>query len=167
MNSRRPSTSLILLGLLFLITVACGPVRRTARKATVNYSDAVSLADSIWVFSQMHPDGFTLNIYTWEEPEEGISVAYSATQDSHDRADLDLVVSHAQAHGGFVGGWFDSEDGSFYFDSVRLFPEDSLAQAWDFARENGQLAFYILSSGTEVRLEEDSNIFLFPVPVTE
>ena len=114
----------------------------------------VTLADSLWTFSQTHPDGFTLNISTWEMPTEGIAVAYSATQDRHDRDDLEFVVSHARSHGGHVGGWLDTETGRYYFDSVRVFPEDSIAQASQFGRENAQIAIYILSSGKEIRLED-------------
>lgn len=113
------------------------------------------MADSLWVFSQTHPEGFTLNINTWAMPSEGIAVAYSATQDRHDREDLEFVVSHAQSHEGYIGGWFDTETGRFYYDSVRLFLEDSLAQAKRFGRENAQIAIYILSSGTEIRLDEE------------
>lgn len=68
------------------------------------------------------------------------------------KADLEFVVSHAQAHGGCVGGWQDSESGQYYFDSVRIFPVDSLAQARQFGRENQQKAIYNLSTGKEIRL---------------
>ena len=112
-----------------------------------------TLSDSLWTFSQTHPDGFTLNISTWEMPTEGIAVAYSDTQNRHDRADLEYVVSHARSHGGYIGGWLDTETGYYYFDSVRIFPEDSLSQAIQFGRENAQIAIYILSSGKEIRLE--------------
>ena len=111
-----------------------------------------SLAEDLWTYSQTHPDGFTLNISTWEEPREGIAVAYSATQDAHDKADLEYVVSHARAHGGYVGGWQDEQSGKYYFDSVRIFPADSLVQARQFGRENQQKAIYNLSTGKEIRL---------------
>ena len=138
--------------LLLLALVACKPTRQTTSPTWTTTVTDVTLADSLWVFSQTHPDGFTLNISTWETPTKGIAVAYSATQDRHDRADLDYVVSHARSHGGHVGGWLDTETGRYYFDSVRVFPEDSLAQAKQFGRENAQIAIYILSSGTEIRL---------------
>ena len=118
----------------------------------VTDATGTALADNLWTFSTTHPDGFTLDVNTWEEPEEGISVAYSATQGSHDRSDLEFVVNHAKSNGGYVGGWLDTESGRYYFDSVRIFPEDSLEQALDFARQNEQKAVYIISSGREVRL---------------
>ncbi len=143
-----------LLWLFLLALVACGPTRQVTRPLWTTTATTTTLADSIWVFSQTHPDGFTLNISTWEEPKEGISVSYAATQNRHDRADLDFVVSHAQSHGHHVGGWLDTETGRYYFDSVRIFPEDSLSQAIQFGRENAQIAIYILSSGKEIRLED-------------
>ena len=141
-----------ILWLLLLALVACGPTRHATRPLWTTTATTTTLADSIWVFSQTHPDGFTLNISTWEMPKKGIAVSYAATQDRHDRADLDFVISHAQSHGGHVGGWLDTKTGRYYFDSVRIFPEDSLSQASQFGRENAQIAIYILSSGKEIRL---------------
>lgn len=142
------------LWLLLLALVACGPTRYATQPLWTTTVTTVTMADSLWTFSQTHPDGFTLNINTWEVPTEGIAVAYSDTQDRHDRADLEYVVSHARSHGGYVGGWLDTETGRYYFDSVRVFPEDSLSQASQFGRENAQIAIYILSSGKEIRLED-------------
>ena len=68
-----------------------------------------TLVDSIWVFSQTHPDGFTLSVSTWEEPQEGIAVAYSSTLGSHDKSELHYVVSHALDNAGYVGGWLDTD----------------------------------------------------------
>ena len=143
--------------LLLFVLAACGPTRHATRPTSTTTVTTVTLADSIWTFSQTHPDGFTLSISTWEEPSEGISVAYAATQDRHDRADLDYVVSHAQSHGGYVGGWLDTVTGRFYFDSVRIFPEDSLTQAIQFGIENEQIGIFILSKGKEIRLENKSD----------
>lgn len=142
------------LWLFLLALVACGTTRQTAQPMWTTTVTTVTLADSLWTFSQTHPGGFTLNISTWEMPTEGIAVAYSATQDRHDRDDLEFVVSHARTHGGYIGGWLDTETGRYYFDSVRVFPEDSLTQASQFGRENAQIAIYILSSGKEIRLED-------------
>ena len=143
----------VFLWLFLLALVACGSPRHAARPTWTTTATTIILADSLWTFSQTHPDGFTLNISTWEMPTEGIAVAYSTTQDCHDRADLDFVVSHAQSHGGHVGGWLDTETGRYYFDSIRIFSEDSIAQATQFGKENAQIAIYILSSGKEIRLQ--------------
>lgn len=113
------------------------------------------LADRVWSYRETHPEGFTLEINTWKEPQEGISVAYESTQNHHDRADLRKVVRHARSHSGYVGGWRNAEDSLYYFDSVRLFPEDSLEAAISFGKANHQDAVYRLSTGQEIRLVED------------
>lgn len=113
------------------------------------------LADRVWSYRETHPEGFTLEINTWKEPREGISVAYEFTQNHHDRADLRRVVRHARSHSGYVGGWRNAEDSLYYFDSVRLFPEDSLEAAISFGKANHQDAVYRLSTGQEIRLVED------------
>lgn len=113
------------------------------------------LADRVWSYRDTHPEGFTLEINTWKEPREGISVAYESTQNHHDRADLRRVVRHARSHSGYVGGWRNAEDSLYYFDSVRLFPEDSLEAAISFGKANHQDAVYRLSTGQEIRLVED------------
>ena len=138
----RTFSILLILGLL----LSCGTPRRLSK---------AGLADAVWTFSQTHPDGFTLDIRTLTEPTEGISVAYAATQNSHGREALDAVVSHATAHEGFVGGWLDPSDSLYYFDSVRLFPEDSLEAAVNFGKANFQKAIYMLSTGEEIILKED------------
>ncbi|MBP5649516.1 MAG: hypothetical protein J6X01_00355 [Bacteroidales bacterium] len=52
-----------------------------------------------------------------------------------------------------MGGWLDTTDSLYYFDSSRLFPEDSLSAAIRFGVKNKQLAVYVLSKGHEVRLD--------------
>ena len=112
--------------------------------------DITAIADQVWAFSQEHPEGFTLDIRTMTEPTEGIAVSYAATQDTHSREQLDKVVKHALKHDGYVGGWFNTDDGLYYFDSTRLFPEDSLQSALLFGKENDQRTVYILSTQTDV-----------------
>ena len=128
--------------------LSCGTLRRTPTQPSL------TLADSLWTFSQTRPEGFTLRLVTWEEPVRGISVAYEDTQGQHDRSGLEFVISHARTHEGYVGGWFNSQDSLYYFDSVRLFPEDSLAAAVRFGQAHHQEAVYILSTGEEIRLGE-------------
>ena len=87
------------------------------------------------------------------EPTEGIAVSYAATQNSHSRDQLDKVVSHALQHEGYVGGWYNSEDGLYYFDSTKLFPDDDLKGAIRFGKENGQHSVFILSTYTDIPLD--------------
>lgn len=112
-----------------------------------------AIADSVWAYSQRHPEGFTLQIDSMSQPSRGIVVSYAATQGSHSRSQLDSVVRHALQHDGYVGGWPSKEDGLYYFDSSRLFTEDSLATALAFGRKNGQRSAYMLSLREDVPTE--------------
>lgn len=111
------------------------------------------ISDKVWAFSQTYPDRFTIDIRTMTEPTEGIAVGYAATQNSHSRDQLDKVVSHALQHEGYVGGWYNSEDGLYYFDSTKLFPENDLKGALQFGKENGQYSVFILSTYTAIPID--------------
>ena len=127
----------------------------TRQEIAVEQSDISAIADKVWAFSQNHPNGFTLNVRTMTEPEEGIAVSYAETQHSHSRSELERVVRHALLNEGYVGGWYNSEDSLYYFDSSRLFPESALDEAIEFGRENGQRTVFILSSSTEINITKD------------
>lgn len=137
-----------LLACTLLLVVSCG----TSRNLASGTLSETALTNQIWTYSQSHPEGFTLYISTMTEPTEGVSVAYEATQNSHSKKALKKVVSHSLSHNGYVGGWKESDTGLYYFDSVRLFPEDSLQAAINFALENRQLAIYVISTGEEIDL---------------
>lgn len=145
------------LALSLILVQACYPARHlsvSTSEPQTWVADTSAICRQLWTFSQTHPDGFTLEISTLRKPSTGICAAYAATQDSHGRDQLEAVVRHALEHGGFVGGWQDPSDGQYYFDSVRIFPEDSLAAATRFGVENGQIAIFILSTGTTVPLQQ-------------
>lgn len=133
---------IIFYGLLLLVcaAVSCGR------------DEAYSSEDRLWEYACENPFGFTVNVIDWTIPSEGISVAYLETQDSHGREGLRKSLGHALSHDGYVGGWL-SDDGSYYFDSVKLFPEDMLEQAKEFGRQNLQIAIYILSKDSTVYLD--------------
>lgn len=125
----------------------------SAEDKSAEQSKISAIADKVWTFSQSHPDGFTLDIRTMTEPTEGIAVSYAETQDSHSRSQLDKVVTHALKHDGYVGGWLNSENGLYYFDSTRLFPENALKEAINFGKENGQHSAFILSTYTDLPVD--------------
>ena len=141
---KKQTTIRVLTAVLFLCSTLFFAQCRTSRYH-VN-----GIADKVWIYSQTHPDGFTLDIRTMTEPTEGICVAYAATQNSHSREQLPYVINHALRHDGFVGGWLNTVDSLYYFDSDRVFPEDSLAAALRFARENGQISVFVLSTSMEI-----------------
>jgi len=144
----------IRLASLLLLALCCQVAFSSCSKqeTVVQRSDVTSIADKVWAFSQTHPEGFTLNIRTMTEPTEGIAVSYAATQNSHSRHQLDNVVNHSLSHDGYVGGWYSSDEGLYYFDSSRLFVEDSLSAAIQFGKENSQQAIFIISNNTEILL---------------
>ena len=145
------------IGKLFcFLTVILTLCSSTVLAACSNYGtpteqDSITpISDKVWTFSQSHPDGFTLDIRTMTEPAEGIAVSYAETQNSHSRDQLDKVVSHALCHDGYVGGWLNTGNGLYYFDSTKLFPETSLKEAIQFGKENGQYSVFILSANSDI-----------------
>ena len=137
---------------IFLILVA-GMQTACKKNNPSEQNDINMLVDKVWTFSLSHPDGFTLDIRTMTEPTEGIAVSYAATQGSHSREQLPEVITHALEHDGYVGGWYSTSEDLYYFDSTRLFPEDSLSAARAFGKDNGQYSVFILSTGTEVAIK--------------
>lgn len=108
------------------------------------------MVNVIYAMGQMFPDGFTLDLNTMRQPTEGLIVSYKATQNSFDRKSLPAVIKHAREHQNLVGGWYNPENGRYYFDSNRLFPEDSLAAAVEFARANDQHTVYVASKDINI-----------------
>jgi len=143
-------------GLFIAVLTICGTASFASCSSNednaTEQGDITNLADQVWTFSQAHPDGFTIDIRSMTEPTEGIAVSYAATQNSHSRNQLDKVIDHALQHDGYVGGWYNSENGLYYFDSTKLFPESELKGALEFGKQNGQHSVFILSSYTDVPL---------------
>ena len=129
-----------------LLTIAAALTLTAPAFSQQTVSDK-DLATALWVIGQTMPEGFTLDLDTMSYPKEGLMVSYKATQDHFDRKSLPAVIKHAHAHENIIGGWRDPGTGRYYFDSTRSFPEDSLAAALAFARENGQHAVYVASTG--------------------
>ncbi len=145
---------ILLAQIVLFLLCSCRSTEIPLASASATDQNNVSvIADKVWDFSKSHPDGFTLDIRTMTEPKEGIAVSYAATQDSHSRDQLERVVHHALQNDGYVGGWYNREDSLYYFDSTRLFAEDSLDAAIQFARENAQHSVFILSTRTDIPLE--------------
>lgn len=143
-----------LIALIITASLGMGLLSSCGKKNN-NKTSVKEMAEKVWQFSQLHPDGFTVDVRTMEEPTEGIAVSYAATQGCHSRESLTAVVQHALEHDGYVGGWFDTGSGLYYFDSTKIFPGDQMDEALEFARENGQIAIYIISTGEEVRVDKE------------
>lgn len=113
----------------------------------------MKLTERVWEYSRKKAQGFTIDLKTMEQPTEGFCVAYIETQDSHSRESLTRVINHALSHDGFVGGWLNEEDGRYYFDSVRVFPEEQKQEAIAFARANRQIAIFGLRKQEQIIIE--------------
>jgi len=129
---------------LIIVAVAAGVVAGifVLRGQTDEGADsAEAIAERLWNFSQFRPEGFTVDVRTMEQPDEGIAVAYAATQGCHSRESLVFVVTHALQHDGYVGGWLDRDSGLYYFDSTRLFPENQLEEAFSLPARTANWQF--------------------------
>ena len=142
-------------GLSLILPLCCATILSacTNSENATEQDSVATIANKVWDFSQTHPDGFTLDIRTMTEPTEGIAVSYAETQNSHSRNQLDRVVGHALGHDGYVGGWLNTENGLYYFDSTKLFPENDLKGAIQFGKENEQNSVFILSTYTDIPLD--------------
>lgn len=100
----------------------------------------------------MNPEGFTVNKETFEPITAGYSVAVKETQNSFGNHGAAKVVSYASKHNEItaLGGWYNSEDGQYYYDAVIIC--DSLEEAIKLGRENGQIAIFDLNNMEEIRL---------------
>ena len=137
--------------LFVLVAVMVAPMGLAQSKDKAYRLSDKDLANVIYVMGQMNPEGFTLDLNTMRQPTQGLIVSYKETQNSFSRKSIQGVIKHAKAHQNLVGGWYDPEKGDYYFDSDRAFPEDSLAAALAFARENGQHAVYSSALGINAK----------------
>lgn len=107
-------------------------------------------------------NGFTVDPKTGAVPKEGFAVSVKGAEESFPppaspeelaQRIQEYVSKHAadfadgEAH---LGGWVDEKSGQLYLDVTRILPDRGAAEA--FGREQGQLAFFDLAKGQEVRL---------------
>lgn len=111
------------------------------------------LINRVWEYSKNNPAGFTLNIETFKAVKFGIIVAFKDTQNSFGKQSLEHVIKHSLQNGKTVGGWLNEENGLYYFDSVKVFKNQELKEAIQFAIENEQLAIFDLTNLKEIRIE--------------
>jgi hypothetical protein len=106
--------------------------------------------DLIKKIASSHSYGFAVRIPNGEPVTEGFAVAYEATPNSFDEDGLRKCLAHAERHANIVGGWYNEDDGRWYWDSVRILTDRDEPIA--FAREQKQLALFDLNEGNEIRL---------------
>jgi hypothetical protein len=110
------------------------------------------LIDRVLEYSKNNPDGFTLNIENFKQVKYGIVVAFKETQNSFGKESLQNVLNHSLENDKKIGGWFNTENGLFYFDSVKVFKNSELNEAIKFAIQNEQIAIFDLTNLKEIRI---------------
>lgn len=103
--------------------------------------------------------GFTLNIKTLEPIQSGYVASYKATQNSFSATDLQSVITHAIRHEGIVGGWYNTKDKKYYFDSNKVF--NNIVEAIEFGMDNEQIAIFDLNNNKPIGLNTESKEFDF------
>jgi fructokinase len=108
------------------------------------------LMKAIKKIARENPEGFTVEIPTLNHVSEGYIAAFLETQNSFGDEGLRKVINHALQHGKIVGGWLNSENKQYYFDSSQVFTD--LEEAIKFGNENRQIAVFDLTNFREIRL---------------
>ena len=98
------------------------------------------------------PDGFSIDAKTFQPVKRGYSVAVNDTQDSFGAVGLANVIKYVNEHPGInaFGGWYNSENGMFYFDAVIICDDKKTAE--NLGRANKQIAIFDLNNLKEIRL---------------
>ena len=106
------------------------------------------LVDAISNIAVQNPDGFTLDLSTWEQPKTGFAVAMAATQNSFNREGLEKVVDYAIDHNLMIGGW-RGPDG-YYFDAIKVYSTKNWAIV--IGKHEKQLAIFDLENLQTIEL---------------
>ena len=106
------------------------------------------MISEILKIANQNPYGFTFNLKTKRFVKFGYSVAYKETQNSFGVEGLEKALKHALENDGIIGGWLNSENEKFYFDSIKIFK--SKTDALEFARKNKQIAIFDLTNLIEI-----------------
>ena len=97
-------------------------------------------------------DGFTVAKDTLQPVVKGYSVALEATQNSFGNDGLANVLDYAgtDSRVNAIGGWYNSDNGQFYFDATVVV--NDLDEALELGRRNHQIAIFDITNGKEIRL---------------
>lgn len=98
-----------------------------------------------------NPDGFTLDIETFQFASTGYAVALAETQNSFDCEGLNKVVNYCIDNNiRYIGGWYNAKNGKFYYDATVVISDRS--QAIEMGRMNRQIAIFDLDNLEEIEL---------------
>lgn len=97
----------------------------------------------------LNPEGYTVDARTLQPIKHGYAVAVADTQNSFGTEGLAKVVKYVNENPAIeaFGGWYNSEDGQFYFDATIIVATKN--EAIKLARKNNQKAFYCLNNGKQ------------------
>lgn len=104
---------------------------------------------ALTAIAALNPDGYTVNANTLQPLTHGYAVALAATQDSFGPEGLERVVKYVQDHPHVdaFGGWYNSDNGQYYYDATVIV--DTMSEAIALAKANKQLAFFCLDNCKE------------------
>jgi hypothetical protein len=114
---------------------------------------SVSLFFALMSIANENVSGFTVDSKTLQPIKSGYAVAVAETQNSFNGLGLLSVINHVQKNNNInaFGGWYNSENGKFYFDAT-IVVED-LETAILLGLRNKQLAIFDLANLEEIRLD--------------
>ena len=97
-------------------------------------------------------EGYTVNAATLQPVKTGYAVAVADTQNSFGLEGLANVVKYVEEHPEInaFGGWYNSENGKFYFDATIIVGD--LDQALELGRVNKQIAIFDLKNSLPIDL---------------
>lgn len=114
-----------------------------------------NLVKALTAIAAANLEGYTVDAHTLQPITSGYAVAVIDTQNSFGTEGLERVINYVTSHKEInaFGGWYNKEDGQFYFDATVVVKDFN--RAIDLARMNKQIAFYCLHTG--ITYDQDGN----------
>jgi hypothetical protein len=107
----------------------------------------------LYSIAKNNPEGFTIDKNTGKPMTKGFAVAVNDTQNSFGGSQLETVLNRANKDDiQALGGWYNSKDGQYYFDAVKVLPD--IEQAINEGIRENQMAIFDLNNMTEIRLDK-------------
>lgn len=112
----------------------------------------LSILCALQAIATANKEGFTVDAATLQPVTNGFSVAVAETQNSFNFEGLANVIKYVCNHPEInaFGGWYNSENGKYYFDAVCIV--DDKQKAIELGRYNKQLAIFDLNNLEEIKL---------------
>lgn len=108
--------------------------------------------EKIFELSKVKKDGFTVDLEGNEiNRKKGYVIALNETQNSFGYAGLVKAYNVAKSKGIYVGGWFEEEEGLYYFDASVIVETEKEARR--LARKEKQKAYFNLENGKSIKIK--------------